>query len=88
MHTLTANIGNVHALSICFFEGRMFSGWIVTNITSARGNLHCRKTLIPCGDRLVVCGMYPPVGRWYGMARQKSERAARSVEHMFCYASA
>jgi hypothetical protein len=25
----------------------MFSRWIVTNITSARGNLHCRKTRIP-----------------------------------------
>jgi hypothetical protein len=26
-----------------FFEGRMFWRWIVTNITAARGTLHCRK---------------------------------------------
>jgi hypothetical protein len=32
----------------------MFSRWIVTNITSARGTLHCRKTSIPCGDQLVI----------------------------------
>jgi hypothetical protein len=36
----------------------MFSRWIVTNITSARGTLHCRKTRIPCGDQLVICGLY------------------------------
>jgi hypothetical protein len=36
----------------------MFSRWIVTNITSARGTLHCRKTRIPCGDQLVNCGLY------------------------------
>jgi hypothetical protein len=36
----------------------MFSRWIVTNITSARGTLHCRKTGIPCGDQLVICGLY------------------------------
>jgi hypothetical protein len=36
----------------------MFSRWIVTNITSARGTLHCRKTRILCGDQLVVCGLY------------------------------
>jgi hypothetical protein len=38
--TLTANIGQfkyVTALFISFFEGRMFSRWIVTNITSTRG---------------------------------------------------
>jgi hypothetical protein len=28
----------------------MFSRWIVTNITFARGTLHCRKTRILCGD--------------------------------------
>jgi hypothetical protein len=28
----------------------MFSRWIVMNITSARGTLHCRKTRIPCGQ--------------------------------------
>jgi hypothetical protein len=27
----------------------MFSRWIVTNITSARGTVHSRKTRIPCG---------------------------------------
>jgi hypothetical protein len=36
----------------------MFSRWIVTNITSARGTVHCRKTHIPCGDQLVICGLY------------------------------
>jgi hypothetical protein len=30
----------------------------MTNITSARGTLHCRKTRIPCGDQLVICGQY------------------------------
>jgi len=30
-------------LFIYFFEGRMFSHRIVTNITSARGTLHCRN---------------------------------------------
>jgi hypothetical protein len=36
----------------------MFSRWIVTNITSARGTVHCRKTRIPCGEQLVICGLY------------------------------
>jgi hypothetical protein len=36
----------------------MFSRWIVTNITSARGTLHCHKTRIPCGDQVVICGLY------------------------------
>jgi hypothetical protein len=36
----------------------MFSRWIVTNITSARGTVHCRKTRIPCGDQLVICRQY------------------------------
>jgi hypothetical protein len=36
----------------------MFSLWILTNITSARGTLHCRKTRIPCRDQLVICGQY------------------------------
>jgi hypothetical protein len=36
----------------------MFSRLIVTNITSAQGAVHCRKTRIPCGDQLVVCGQY------------------------------
>jgi hypothetical protein len=35
----------------------MFSRRIVMNITSARGTLHCRKTRIPCGDQLVICGL-------------------------------
>jgi hypothetical protein len=33
----------------------MFSRWIVTNITFARGTVHCRKTRIPCGDQLMIC---------------------------------
>jgi hypothetical protein len=47
-------------LFISFFKGRMFSRWIVTNITSARVTLHCRKTCISCGDQLVICGQYFP----------------------------
>jgi hypothetical protein len=35
----------------------MFSRWIVTHITSVRGNLHCRKTHVPCGDHLKICGL-------------------------------
>jgi hypothetical protein len=35
----------------------MFSRWIVRNITSARGTLHCLKTRVPSGDQLVVCGL-------------------------------
>jgi hypothetical protein len=36
----------------------MFLCWIVTNITPARGTVHCRKTRIPSGDQLVMCGQY------------------------------
>jgi hypothetical protein len=44
IHSLTANIGQfgfwilstVTVLLISFFEGQMFSRWIVMNITSAR----------------------------------------------------
>jgi hypothetical protein len=62
IHSLTANIGQfVTALFISFLEGRMFLLWIVTNITFARGTLHCRKTRIPCGDQLVICGLYKPL---------------------------
>jgi hypothetical protein len=43
-------------LFISFFEGKMFSLWIITNITSARGTVRCRKTRIPYGDQLVICG--------------------------------
>jgi hypothetical protein len=50
IHSLTANIGQIvkvqTALFISFFEGRIFSRWIVTNISSAGGTLHFRKT--PC----------------------------------------
>jgi hypothetical protein len=42
----------VTALFISFFEGRMFSRWIVTKITSARGTLHCRKTRFLAGINL------------------------------------
>jgi hypothetical protein len=48
----------VTAFFVSFFKGQMFSRWIVTNITSARGTLHCRKTRIPCGDQLMICGLY------------------------------
>jgi hypothetical protein len=34
----------------------MFSHWIVTNITSAHGTVHCLKTRISCGDQLVIRG--------------------------------
>jgi hypothetical protein len=58
IHRLTANIGQFkHCNSLVhffFFEGRMFSRCIVTNITSARGTLHCRKTRIFCRDQLVT----------------------------------
>jgi hypothetical protein len=33
IHSLTANIRHVHALFFDFFEVRMISRWIVTNIT-------------------------------------------------------
>jgi hypothetical protein len=46
----------VTAMLIYFFEWRMFSRWIVTNITSVRGTLYCHKTRILCGDQLVICG--------------------------------
>jgi hypothetical protein len=58
IYSLTANIGQFkrcNSLFISFFEGQMFSRWIVTNVTSARGTLHCRKTRIPCGNQLVIC---------------------------------
>jgi hypothetical protein len=63
IHSLTANIGqfkrcksHVHLFFIFFVEGRMCSRWIVTNITSAGGTVHCRTTRIPCRDQLVICG--------------------------------
>jgi hypothetical protein len=58
IHSLTANIGHVHAVFIYFFEGQVFSYWIVTNITTASGTLQCRKIRVPCGDQLVICGLY------------------------------
>jgi hypothetical protein len=49
-----------------FFEGRMFSSWIVTNITFARGTLHClqdshffrglARDLWTVAQRLLICG--------------------------------
>jgi hypothetical protein len=36
----------------------MFSRWLVTNITSTRGTMHCRKTRTSCGDQLVICGLW------------------------------
>jgi hypothetical protein len=37
----------------------MFSRRIVTNITTARGTVHCHETRIPCGDQVMICGLYP-----------------------------
>jgi hypothetical protein len=36
----------------------MLSRCIETNITSARGTVHCQKTHIPFGDPLVFCAQY------------------------------
>jgi hypothetical protein len=60
--TLQGNFNYKHCNSLdhSFFEGRMFSRWIVTNITSARVTLRCHKTRIPCEDQLVICGLYRP----------------------------
>jgi hypothetical protein len=59
--SLTANIGKfgsiVTVMFTFFFECRMFSRCIISNITPARGTLHCRKTRIPCGNQLVICGL-------------------------------
>jgi hypothetical protein len=59
IHILTTNIWQLGSIVnnslLRFSEGRMFSRWIVMNITSARGTLHCRDTRIPCGDQLVIC---------------------------------
>jgi hypothetical protein len=48
----------------------MFSRWIVTNSTSARGTVHCRKTRIPCKDELVFCGQYTPWRHQRGFPQQ------------------
>jgi hypothetical protein len=56
------------ALFTSCFEGRMFSCWIVTNIISARRTLHRCKTSIPCGDQLLICGLYNKIRigkHWY-----------------------
>jgi hypothetical protein len=62
IHILTANCGQFKHCNrlkfISFFDGRMFSRRMVTNITSARGTEHCRKTRIPCGDQFLTCGLY------------------------------
>jgi hypothetical protein len=67
-------------LFIPFFEGRMFSRWIVTNITSARGTVHCHKTRIPCGDQLVVCGRYAPLLLWWESVLLRRSRALAQVQ--------
>jgi hypothetical protein len=54
------------------FEWRMSSRWIVTAITYARGTLHCRKTRFPCGDQLVICGLYVHVHETYIMPTRPS----------------
>jgi hypothetical protein len=50
IRSVTANIGKFGSIVtafVHFFKGRMFSRWIVTNVTSACGTVHCRKTRIP-----------------------------------------
>jgi hypothetical protein len=58
IHSLLQSSGSLEALLtalfISFFEGGMFSRWIVTNITFARGTLHCSKSSIPCGNQPVI----------------------------------
>jgi hypothetical protein len=66
----SGSLSIVTDLFISLFEGRMFSRCIVTDITSARGTLHCRKTRIPCGDQLMICGhfvsqLWPPMGLFF-----------------------
>jgi hypothetical protein len=74
IHTLTENIGQVNCNSLVhfFFEGRMFSRWIVTDITSARGTLHCRKTRVSCGDQLAICGLHSIYATAYRFPRTQS----------------
>jgi hypothetical protein len=67
IHSLTANFGqfgfwilSVRALFISFFDERMFSRWIVTNITSARRNValphdsHSLRTVLTELSRLLI----------------------------------
>jgi hypothetical protein len=74
IRSLIENIGQfVTALFISFFEGRMFSRWIVTNITIVRGAGHCLKTRIPCGDQHVICGLYHTSICLEGMRKTKKK---------------
>jgi hypothetical protein len=62
----------------------MFSRWIVTNITSARGTLHCCKTRSPCVDSLVICGLYCYCD---GVVPHKESQALRPFVIYFASAS-
>jgi hypothetical protein len=66
----------------------MFSRWIVTNTTSARGTVHCRKKRIPCGDQLVICGLYKmrlqASGTVYEEAREGAS-SSPSSSVFYCY---
>jgi hypothetical protein len=66
-------------LFISFLEGRMFSRWIITNITSARGTVHCRK--IPCWDQLMICGQQVDIA-W--SAAQLLEWQALYILYVLC----
>jgi hypothetical protein len=52
----------------------MFSCWIVTNVTSARGTLHYRKTRIPSGYQLVICGQYKSESVLSCVRRRENEK--------------
>jgi hypothetical protein len=57
----------------------MFSRWIVTNITFARGNLHCRKTRILYGAQLVICGLYATFGSTVTARSEGTDAADRQT---------
>jgi hypothetical protein len=80
IHSLTTNIGHVHALFISFFEGRIFSHWILMKIICASGTLHCRKTHIPCGDQLEICALYV-IRRYEGVKEQPDSNADHKIDN-------
>jgi hypothetical protein len=88
IHNLTANIGQfisiVTALFSSLFERRMFSRGIVMNITSARGTLRCRKTHIPCGDKLVIFGHYVYLS-WVQVAYSFQHTNLKHLQSVFLY---
>jgi hypothetical protein len=84
IHSLTENIVQFGSIltPIYFFDGRMFSRWIVTNSTSDRGTVHCRKTRIPWGDQLVICGLYlTQYSHWYVGCEQITTRIVSKIYH-------